>query len=56
MIPNSKRIEEIQKELDKLYDITKNVDLRNTKLFVLKDCFDKIYSLEYELECITDIE
>ena len=56
MIPNSKRIEEIQEQLVKLYDLTKNVDLRNNRPAVLRDCFDKIYSLEYELECITDIE
>ena len=56
MQPNSKRIEEIQQELVKLYDLTKNVDLRNNRPAVLRDCFDKIYSLEYELEYLNDLE
>ena len=49
MITNSKRIGQIQYELTTLYDLLNNRDIS------VEEYYSKVYPLEYELECLTDI-
>ena len=49
MIANSKRIGQIQYELTTLYDLLNHRDIS------VEEYYSKVYPLEYELECLTDI-
>ena len=49
MTANSKRIGQIQNELTVLYDLLNHRDIS------VEEYYSKVYPLEYELECLTDI-
>ena len=49
MTANSKRIGQIQYELTTLYDLLNHRDIS------VEEYYSKVYPLEYELECLTDI-
>ena len=49
MKANSKRIGKIQYELTTLYDLLNHRDIS------VEEYYSKVYPLEYELECLTDI-
>ena len=49
MTANSKRIGQIQYELTVLYDLLNHRDIS------VEEYYSKVYPLEYELECLTDI-
>ena len=49
MTANNKRIGQIQYELTSLYNLLNHRDIS------VEEYYSKVYPLEYELECLTDI-